>query len=95
MLCGVLGNISDDDARRTLTGAALMLQRGGTMIWTRGDQGHGDEDPSEWVRRLLLDAGWEERSFERPDDASYRVGVHTWNGIASGSIAGTLFSFVP
>ena len=36
MLCGVLGNVSDDDARRTITGAALMLQRGGTMIWTRG-----------------------------------------------------------
>jgi hypothetical protein len=95
LLCGVLGNISDDDVRRTLTGATLMLQRGGTMIWTRGSQGPGTDDPSEWVRGLLRDAGWEERSFVKPDDASYRVGVHTWNGIASGSIADRLFAFVP
>ena len=93
MMCGVLGNVSDDDARRIVTGAALMLQRGGTMIWTRSDR--GSEDPSEWVRSLLLEAGWEERSFVRPDDASYRVGVHTWNGIASGILADTMFSFVP
>jgi hypothetical protein len=93
MLCGVLGNVSDDDARRIVTGAALVLQRGGTMIWTRGDRGSGAEDPGEWVRRLLLEAGWDERSFVRPDDATYRVGVHTWNGIASGVLAGTLFSF--
>ncbi len=95
MMCGVLGNVSDDDARRILTGAALMLQRGGTMIWTRGNHGSGDEDPSEWLRGLLLDAGWEERSFVRPDDASYRVGVHTWQGISSGFLADRLFSFVP
>ena len=95
MLCGVLGNVSDHDARRILTGAALMLQRGGTMIWTRGNHGSGDEDPSEWLRGLLLDAGWEERSFVRPDDASYRVGVHTWQGISSGFLADRLFSFVP
>jgi hypothetical protein len=95
MLCGVLGNVSDDDARRIVTGAALVLQRGGTMTWTRGNHGSGAEDPAESVRRLLLEAGWEERSFVRPDDASYRVGVHTWNGIASGVLAGTLFSFVP
>ncbi len=94
MLCGVLGNVSDDDARRILTGAALMLQRGGTMIWTRGNHGSGDEDPSEWLRGLLLEAGWEERSFVRPDDASYRVGVHTWQGISSGFLADRLFAFV-
>lgn len=95
MLCGVLGNVSDADARRILTGAALMLQRGGTMIWTRGNHGSGDEDPSEWLRGLLLDAGWEERSFVRPVDASYRVGVHTWQRISSGFLADRLFAFVP
>src|SRR5215218_6687898 len=43
MLCGVLGNVSDVDARRIVTGAALMLQRGGTMIWTRADHGPAGE----------------------------------------------------
>ena len=31
----------------------------------------------------------------RPDDASYRVGVHTWNGVASGMLADRVFTFVP
>ena len=99
LLCGVLGNISDDDVRRTLAGAALVLRRGGTLIWTRGARESGDDpgdDPGEWVRSLLRDAGgWEERAFVKPDDASYRVGVHRWEGIASGVLADRLFAFVP
>ncbi len=31
----------------------------------------------------------------RPDDASYRVGVHIWQGISSGFLADRLFAFVP
>jgi hypothetical protein len=94
LLCGVLGNISDDDVRSTLRGAALMLQQGGTVIWTRGAEGAGD-DPSERVRELLRDAGgWEEVAFVKPDDASYRVGVHRWEGIAAGVLADRLFAFV-
>ena len=95
MLCGVLGNVSDDDARRILTGAALMLQRGGTMIWTRGNRIRWRGPERVGPQACLLDAGWEERSFVRPDDASYRVGVHTWKGIASGFLADRLFAFVP
>jgi hypothetical protein len=95
MLCGVFGNISDDDVRRTLAAAPLMLQRGGTVIWTQGNQGAGGEDRSEWVRTLLSGPGWEERSVTKPDDASFRVGVHTWDGIASGVLANRLFAFVP
>ncbi|MEO6512022.1 MAG: class I SAM-dependent methyltransferase [Nocardioides sp.] len=89
MLCGVLGNITDDDIRRTLEAAPLLLQPGGTLIWTRaGDLG-------EWVRDLLRGAGWRERLFVEPDDASFRVGVHEWHGNASGILAERLFSFVP
>ena len=95
MLCGVLGNVSDDDVRRILAAAALMLQRGGTVIWTRANDPDAAEDPSEVVRRRLLDAGWQERSFVKPDDASFRVGVHTWQGIASGILADRVFAFVP
>ena len=37
-------------------------------------------DPSEQVRSLFASAGFEELAFVRPDDASYRVGVHRWPG---------------
>jgi hypothetical protein len=90
--CGVFGNVTDDDVRRTLAAAPLMLQRGGTLIWTRGSR--ADVDRSALVRALLLEAGWEERAYVRPDDASYRVGVHTWQGLASGTVTDRIFSFV-
>ena len=89
VLCGVLGNVSEDDVRATVRGAAVVLQRGGTLIWTRAGE------PSQTVRDLLLDAGWEELAYVRPDDASYRVGVHRWQGTASGVLPDRLFTFVP
>jgi hypothetical protein len=98
MLCGVLGNVSDDDVRRTLAGARLVMRPSGTLIWTRGaavphDPTEVAGDPAEWVRGLLLDAGWEERAFVTPDDASFRVGVHTWSGLAEGTPPDRLFEF--
>ncbi len=95
MLCGVFGNITDEDIRRTIGATPLMLQRGGTVIWTRSSEGPGTDDPAEWVRSLLPGPGWEERSFVRPDDASFRVGVHRWQGVSSGFLADRLFAFVP
>ncbi len=95
MLCGVFGNISDDDVRQTLAAVPLMLQRGGTLVWTQGNNDGGTDDRAEWVRGLLDGGGWEERSFTKPDDASFRVGVHRWQGIAAGVLAERLFAFVP
>jgi hypothetical protein len=99
MLCGVLGNVRDDDARRTLAAAPLLVRPPGTLIWTRGAVVPEDPtgvvgDPSEWVRRLLLDAGWEESAFIRPEDTSFRVGVHVWPRTSEGSPPDRLFAFV-
>jgi hypothetical protein len=99
MLCGVLGNVPDDDVRRTLAAAPLLMRPPGTLIWTRGaavphDPSEVAGDPSGWVRRLLLDAGWEEGAFVRPEDASFRVGVHTWRRAAAGMLPDRLFEFV-
>ena len=49
-------------------------RRRGHVIWTRGhrvpqDPTEVDGDPSEMVRRLFRDAGFEEVAFVRPDDA--------------------------
>ena len=35
LLCGIFGNVSDDDARRTALAAATMCAPGATVIWTR------------------------------------------------------------
>ena len=36
LLCGIFGNLDDDDIRRTIAAVPAMLAPGGTVIWTRG-----------------------------------------------------------
>ncbi len=35
LLCGVLGNISDDDVHATVRALPQLCQTGGTVVWTR------------------------------------------------------------
>jgi hypothetical protein len=36
LACGVFGNMTDDDVRRTVGYCAQLCARGGTVVWTRG-----------------------------------------------------------
>lgn len=72
LLCGVFGNISDDDIEQTVAAATQLCAEGGTVIWTRHR-----EAPD------LFPAicGWfEQHGFERvwesDPDAGFGVGVH-------------------
>lgn len=76
MLCGVLGNVTDDDAARLVSLLPGLLAADATVIWTRGRFPADGPDPADAVRRLLADGGFREQSFVRPDDADFRVGVH-------------------
>lgn len=84
MLCGIFGNISDADIEQTITVLPSYLAPGAQVIWTRGDHETGDKTatipPSERVRRVFADTGYEEVDFTRPDDTFFRVGVHRWPG---------------
>lgn len=85
LACGVFGNITDADIARTVATLPSLLTHGGHVIWTRGnkvaqDPTAYDGDPADLVRELFADAGFDEVAFVRPDDASYRVGVHRWPG---------------
>jgi hypothetical protein len=81
LACGVFGNITDDDVERTIRALPGLLTDHGVVIWTRGSRVPQDPtevsgDPSEHVRALFADAGFAELSFDRPEDAGFRVGVH-------------------
>ena len=81
LACGVFGNIPDGDLLRTVDALPGLLAPGGTVVWTRGAKVPQDPselagDPSEHVRDVFAGAGFAEVAFVRPDDASYRVGVH-------------------
>jgi predicted RNA methylase len=45
LMCGLFGNISDEDIRRTVGSAPSLTKRGGTVIWTRGRH-HADMVPT-------------------------------------------------
>jgi cyclopropane fatty-acyl-phospholipid synthase-like methyltransferase len=85
MACGVFGNLTEDDVRRTVATLPSLLAPGGAVIWTRGcrvpeDPSELDGDPAENVRSLFAAAGFDEWAFVRPEERSFRVGVHRWPG---------------
>lgn len=77
LLCGVLGNVSDDDARTTVGAVSRLCAPGATLVWTRHRRAP-DLTPS--IRGWLADAGWEELGFDSPDDESFAVGTHRLTG---------------
>lgn len=85
LVCGVFGNIYDQDVERTVNALPDLLRSDGVVIWTRGDRKLNDPsrvpgDPSERARMLFQARGFDELAFIRPDDARFRVGVARWTG---------------
>jgi hypothetical protein len=63
LLCGIFGNVSDEDIHRTVTAAGAMCAPGGTVIWTRHRR---PPDLTTSIRFWFTDAGFEEMAFEKP-----------------------------
>jgi hypothetical protein len=92
LLCGVLGNISDDDVRRTLSVLPALCSPGARVIWTRTRR---EPDLTPWVRALLRDKGFREVAFEPVPESLAAVGVADL--VASAEVmlpAERLFTFV-
>ncbi|MFF2959324.1 class I SAM-dependent methyltransferase [Streptomyces sp. NPDC057963] len=76
LVCGVFGNITDEDIEHTVGTCTQLCASGGTVIWTRNRAAPD---------RVPLICGWfEERGFERrwlsEPDAGFGVGVHRFTG---------------
>ena len=74
LACGVFGNISDADVRRTIGALPGLLRPGGRVIWTRG-RGADGLDASQPIRQLFAERGFTELDFTAPADAPFRVGL--------------------
>jgi SAM-dependent methyltransferase len=99
LLVGVLGNVSDQDAQRTVAAAAAMVEAGGTVIWSRSSRfrsepSHGYADPAEWVRDLFEAAGFETVDYLRPEREAWRLGVGRLRARAEQPLPDRLFTFV-
>ncbi|RAG83894.1 SAM-dependent methyltransferase [Streptacidiphilus pinicola] len=91
LVCGVFGNISDDDVKRTVDHCTELCRPGGTLIWTRNRR------KPDLVPQICT---WlEERGFLRiwvsEPDAGFGVGVHRFAGEPRPlSLGAQMFTFV-
>jgi hypothetical protein len=72
LVCGIFGNISDDDIAATVRAMPAFLTPGGTVIWTR-HRGVPDLVPT--IDGWFADAGFA-RVFVSEPQHPYGVGVH-------------------
>lgn len=73
LLCGIFGNITEDDVHRTIAAAPQLCKPGAVVIWTRHRK---DPDLTPSIRRWFSDHGLAEVDFVAPGHASYSVGVN-------------------
>ncbi len=74
LACGIFGNISGGDIRRTVEHLPALCAARATVIWTRGRSRERDVTPA--IRGWFRDAGFEERRFDAPADETFSVGSH-------------------
>ncbi|HEX6420128.1 MAG TPA: methyltransferase domain-containing protein [Acidimicrobiales bacterium] len=92
LLCGIFGNVSDEDVRRVVAGLPALVVPGGRAIWTRGG---GTPDRRPEICAWFTDAGCEEVAFDGAPER-FGVGVHRVPAPpAAGppSLPGPLFTF--
>jgi len=75
LACGVFGNITAADMRRTIATLPALLAADAIVIWTRGAQ-HADGDPSQDIRACFSEHAFTEMSFTGTADDTFRVGMH-------------------
>lgn len=87
LLCGIFGNVSDSDIRRTVGAARSLCSEGATVIWTRHRR---QPDLTGRIRAWFSRDGFDEIAFEALGTVKLTaVGVHRLGALA-GSPAGGL-----
>ncbi|MEV0582796.1 SAM-dependent methyltransferase [Nonomuraea sp. NPDC050310] len=91
LICGVFGNISDEDIRRTVGFVPQLCAPGGTVIWTRH---RGEPDRVPLICRWFEELGFE-RVWTSDPGLGFGVGVHRFEGKPEPLAPGErLFTFV-
>lgn len=91
LACGVFGNISGDDIRRTVAALPSLCAPGAVVIWTRHRL---EPDLTPQVRDWFRSAGFAEEAFDLSDDTFMAVGSQRLTGQALPFRAGQyLFRF--
>jgi hypothetical protein len=64
LLCGIFGNVSTADIRRTVAAAPALCAPGATVLWTRNRRA---PDLTPRIRAWFRESGFTEVAFESPD----------------------------
>ena len=92
LLCGIFGNVSDRDIKRTVGAAPALCRAGATVIWTRHRR---PPDLTPQIRAWFAGSGFDEIAFDTlQTSALTSVGVHRLShGHAAQLPAHRLFTF--
>jgi Putative methyltransferase len=95
LLCGIFGNVSDEDIKFTVEAASAMCRPGGTVIWTRHRRA---PDLTPQIRAWFAASGFDELAFEALDTEDRLMSVGA-NRLRRADTAGlpdrALFTFRP
>ena len=92
LVCGVFGNVSDDDVHNTVAHLPELCAGGATVVWTRG-RFAPDLTPS--IRKWFSEAGFEELEFVPLEGTTAAAVAHRLVAPPSPYIAGErLFTFL-
>lgn len=73
LLCGIFGNITDDDVDYTVRNASRLCEEGAVVVWTRHPT---PPDLTVWIRQWFAESGFLEVGFEASQEAGFGVGCH-------------------
>lgn len=92
LLCGMLGNITMDDAERTIAAIPMLVRSGGSVVWTRRKM---PVDQTPRLRSAFDAAGCVSVEFVSPPDDKFTVGLERFEGPSAPFEPGRrLFDFV-
>jgi hypothetical protein len=77
LLCGIFGNISDEDVARTIAFAPQLCLPDALVLWTRHRR---PPDLTPRIRAWFTEAGFVEVGFTAPGDALWSVGACRYAG---------------
>lgn len=91
LLCGVFGNLTDQDVERTIAHCPELCKTGATLLWTRH---HRPPDLVPQICQWLRQHDFEQQWLSDPEEG-WGVGVHRFAGEPKPLVAGQrIFTFV-
>jgi hypothetical protein len=92
LLCGIFGNVSDRDIKRTVEAAPALCRAGATVIWTRHRR---PPDLTPQVRAWFAESGFDEVAFDALGTSTLTgVGVNRLRRAPAAKLPGDrLFTF--